>query len=389
MPSIEAPVADWVTIPDLYRDPFPIYERLRAEGGVHWVPAVGRYLITSYAGRARDRARPGRSSRRTSRARCRSARWATRCCVATTPSTTSSARPGSRCCGRASSSAPGPSVFERNAARYLDEFIAKGPGADLVWDFAAPYAAENLREIIGLHNATQHDLQRWSQTMIDATGNYADDPDVWAAGERSFDEVDIALDEMLRWHAGAPRPLAAVVAPAHPRLRDADRAHPRQRQDDDRRRSQRAARRARSGGLGTSRPSRAACRGRGRPGAVAVGVRRGDPLDRADRPVLTAGDARRGARGCAAARPARSSASASSPPTATRTCGPTRTRFDIQREVKPHLAFGKGVHVCLGAWVARAEVADVALPMLFRRLDGLSLSTLRRPPRSAAGSSAA
>ena len=28
---------------------------------------------------------------------------------------------------------------------------------------------------------------------------------------------------------------------------------------------------------------------------------------------------------------------------------------------------------CLGAWVARAEVADVALPMLFDRLEGLRL----------------
>ncbi|RAC08489.1 cytochrome P450, partial [Burkholderia multivorans] len=44
----QVPVADWVTIPDLYADPFPIYERLRAEGGVHWVPSVNRYLITSY-----------------------------------------------------------------------------------------------------------------------------------------------------------------------------------------------------------------------------------------------------------------------------------------------------------------------------------------------------
>ena len=43
-----APVADWVKIPELYENPFPIYERLRAEGGVHWVPAVNRYLITSY-----------------------------------------------------------------------------------------------------------------------------------------------------------------------------------------------------------------------------------------------------------------------------------------------------------------------------------------------------
>ena len=45
----EAPVADWVRIPDLHRDPFPVFERLRAEGGVHWVPAVNRYLVTSYA----------------------------------------------------------------------------------------------------------------------------------------------------------------------------------------------------------------------------------------------------------------------------------------------------------------------------------------------------
>src|SRR5690625_7907193 len=44
----QAPVADSVTIPELYRDPFPIFQRLRAEGGVHWVPAVGRYLVTSY-----------------------------------------------------------------------------------------------------------------------------------------------------------------------------------------------------------------------------------------------------------------------------------------------------------------------------------------------------
>ena len=49
MTGTEAPIADWVTIPDLYRDPFPIYERLRAEGGVHWVPSVNRYLVTSYA----------------------------------------------------------------------------------------------------------------------------------------------------------------------------------------------------------------------------------------------------------------------------------------------------------------------------------------------------
>ena len=71
-------------------------------------------------------------------------------------------------------------IFEGNHRRYLDELKAKGSGADFVWDYAAPYAAENLRLICGFHNATQEDLQRWTQTMIDGTGNYADDPEVWA-----------------------------------------------------------------------------------------------------------------------------------------------------------------------------------------------------------------
>ena len=42
------PTADWVTIPDLYRNPYPIYQKLRAEAPVHWVPAVNRYMVTSY-----------------------------------------------------------------------------------------------------------------------------------------------------------------------------------------------------------------------------------------------------------------------------------------------------------------------------------------------------
>lgn len=53
--------------------------------------------------------------------------------------------------------------------------------------------------------------------------------------------------------------------------------------------------------------------------------------------------------------------------------------FDLRREVKPHLAFSQGVHVCLGAWVAKAEVATVGLPALFGRLRGLDLMS-ERPP---------
>jgi cytochrome P450 len=53
---------------------------------------------------------------------------------------------------------------------------------------------------------------------------------------------------------------------------------------------------------------------------------------------------------------------------------PDAERFDIQRDPNPHLAFGHGIHFCLGAPLARLE-ARIALTDLFTRLPDLSLAT--------------
>lgn len=367
----EAPVADWVTIPDLHRDPFPIYERLRAEGGVHWVPAVGRYLVTSYEavheteldqevfsanerGSLQIRAMGHSMLRRDDPEHYLERKaW----------------QPALR---------PGVvqrvwrSTFERNAERYLDELVEKGPGADLIWDFAAPYAAESLREIIGLHSARQEDLQRWSQTLIDATGNYADDPEVWAKGLRSFDEVDAALDEVLPWHAANPNEslLSQLL-----RIPDYEMPIERIRAN---------VKMTIGGGLNEPRDAL---------GVAAWALlthpeqRRAveaDPslwnaaFDETIRWVAPIGLYSRqvtrdtelaGVRLPAGARLGICILSANRD----ERVWEDAARFDVRREVKPHLAFGKGVHVCLGAWVARSEVADVALPMLFERLRGLDV----------------
>lgn len=52
--------------------------------------------------------------------------------------------------------------------------------------------------------------------------------------------------------------------------------------------------------------------------------------------------------------------------------------FDITRKVKDHLAFGHGVHFCLGAPLARLEVAE-ALRQLFERFPTMSLAV---PPEA-------
>ncbi|PJE99563.1 cytochrome P450 [Streptomyces carminius] len=53
--------------------------------------------------------------------------------------------------------------------------------------------------------------------------------------------------------------------------------------------------------------------------------------------------------------------------------GDTAEVFDVTRSSKKHLSFGHGVHVCLGAALARAE-ATTALPALFDRFPDLRLA---------------
>ena len=364
-----APIADWVTIADLHTDPFPIFGRLRAEGGVHWVPAVGRYLVTSYAAvretaidqdtysaneegslhvRAMGHSMLGRDDPEHHLER-----------TAWQPAL----RPGAV-------QRIWTATFQRNADKCFDRLVAAGPGADLVQEFAAPYAAENLREIIGLHNASQQDLQRWAQTMTDAAGAVADDPVVRAAGRRSFDEVDAALDELLPWHAAHPNqsllstllrlpgysmPVERIRANVKMTIgagltepRDAIGVtawalltHP----------EQRAA--------SASDPSLWHA-------AFEEAIRWVAPVGMYPRQV-TRDTVLAGVELPAGAKLGICVLSANRD----ETVWPDAAAFDLRREVEPHLAFGKGVHTCLGAWVARAEVADIALPMLFRRLDGL------------------
>ncbi|CAM5707714.1 cytochrome P450 [Streptomyces antimycoticus] len=58
--------------------------------------------------------------------------------------------------------------------------------------------------------------------------------------------------------------------------------------------------------------------------------------------------------------------------------GEDADRFDVTRQLKSHLAFGHGVHLCVGAPLGRLEAA-IALPALFDRFPGLTLASGREP----------
>ena len=48
--------------------------------------------------------------------------------------------------------------------------------------------------------------------------------------------------------------------------------------------------------------------------------------------------------------------------------------FDVTRDASRHIAFGAGPHFCAGAAASRTLIADVALPAIFERLQGLRLA---------------
>jgi len=53
---------------------------------------------------------------------------------------------------------------------------------------------------------------------------------------------------------------------------------------------------------------------------------------------------------------------------------PDAGRFDVTRDPNPHLAFGHGIHACLGAPLSRLE-ARIALSDLLERLKGFELAS--------------
>lgn len=59
---------------------------------------------------------------------------------------------------------------------------------------------------------------------------------------------------------------------------------------------------------------------------------------------------------------------------------PNPHTFDIQRRDNDHLAFGSGVHVCLGAPLARLE-AQIAINALLDRYPDITLHSTRKPQR--------
>lgn len=364
------PIAEWVTIDDLYRDPFPVYRRLRAESPIHWVPAIDRYLVTGYSVCHEIDNDPDTFTANEDDSLQKLAMGHSMLRKDDPEHAYERKSYGNVLKPRAIKET-WTRLFEENTEKYLTRYQAMGPGTDLHRNFAAPFAAENLRQILGFENATHEDLQRWSQDMMDGTGNYANDPAVWTRCYKSFDEVDVAIDELVPRLQREPNGTLLSQVLEYKLPMESVRAN---------------IKMTIGGGLNEPRDVLGTLVWGLLSNPVQADAVRQNPalftaaFEEAVRWVAPIGMYSRqttreikigGATLPAGAKLGVNVGAANRDPAHF----DDPEAFNISRDKQPHLGFGSGVHFCAGAWIAKAMVAQVAVPALFTRLPDLALDS--------------
>lgn len=187
-----APLDEAITIAELTRDPYPIYRRLRGDTPVLRVKSVGRTLLTKAAHTklVKDNATlfssddPNTPMKRAFLAHTlmrkdhdehRAERMAMM--PALMPKTID---------------ADWAPLYTELARSYLDR-LPRGEIVDLFPALAGPLAARMLAHAMGVPDASDADMQRWSQTLIDGAGNFGWHPGPFEASDRANVEMDACI----------------------------------------------------------------------------------------------------------------------------------------------------------------------------------------------------
>ena len=259
-------------------------------------------------------------------------------------------------------------LFQAHADRIIDE-LGTPERVDFCEQFALPFSAECLKSITGLTNMRFQDMNAWSQGMIDGIANYSGDPAIEARCHAATAGIDAAIDDIAPVLKKTPdQSLLSVMMEAGMPMESA-RAN---------------VKLAISGGQNEPRDAVA--------GTVWALLTHPEQLDLARSGRVTwlqvfeeyarwiapigmspRRVAKRFAYGGVEFEPEERIFLMFGSANRDEAHFPDPDAFDVTRDTSKSVAFGAGPHFCAGAWASRAMVADVALPTIFRRLQGLRL----------------
>ncbi|MGH1355582.1 MAG: cytochrome P450 [Thalassovita sp.] len=188
------PVNTDITIAQLTRDPYAIYRQLRAETPVVRVPSINRILLTKAADTKRVKESWELFSSddpRTPMQRAFQAQTLMR-------------KDGEAHKAERNAMAPAFSprlikgcwqeIYTKVAEEYVGR-LPRGETVDLFTALSAPFAARCLTHLLGIPEASDADMIRWSQILIDGAGNFGNDPEIYALSDAANVEMDALFDK--------------------------------------------------------------------------------------------------------------------------------------------------------------------------------------------------
>ncbi|MDF1727947.1 MAG: cytochrome P450 [Sulfitobacter sp.] len=202
MPDI-APLDETITLDALDRDPFPIYRRLRAEAPVVRVKAAGRTFLTKAADTKYVKDNPQVFSSDDPNTPMKRAFWAH----------TLMRKDGEDHLRERMAMAPAfaPRVIRDDWVpqyqKIAEEYVARLPRGEVVDLFPAlsgPYAARGLAILLGIEEATDAEMQRWSQALIDGAGNFGWRDEPFERADRANEEMHALFDRLQDRHRAEP-----------------------------------------------------------------------------------------------------------------------------------------------------------------------------------------
>ena len=366
-----APIDDAITIQALTSDPYPLYKQMRAETPVLRVKALGRTLLTKAADTkyVKDTPTifssddPNTPMKRAFRAHTLmrkdgEAHQAERMAMAQTFS---------------------PKVIQQTwlpaYQKIAEEYVARLPKGEVVDLFpllAAPYAARGLALLLGVDEASDEEMIRWSQTLIDGAGNFGWLDEPFAKSDQANDEMDALFASLHARHLADPNDSAfsvmlnavkpIAVSQMYSNIKIAI-------------------------GGGINEPRDALCtilyglltnpdqlaevrRNDDWVKAFEEGIRWVAPIQVSSRLVMEDTELR----GCEIPKGDTVMTIQASACRDEEIYGDGEG-FNVYRDPAPHQAFGNGPHFCQGTHVARRAVAHIMLPMLFDRFPKMELAS--------------
>ena len=209
MPDL-APLDEAITLEALDRDPFPIYRRLRAEAPVVRVKAAGRTLLTKAADTKYVKDNPELFSSDDPNTPMKRAFWAH----------TLMRKDGAEHHRERMAMAPAfaPKVIRDEWVpqyqKIAEDYVARLPRGEVVDLFPAlsgPYCARGLAVFLGIDEASDDEMQRWSQALIDGAGNFGWRDEPFARADRANEEMHRLFDRLQDRHRAAPNNSALSV----------------------------------------------------------------------------------------------------------------------------------------------------------------------------------